>query len=698
MTIKELSYSGMSKSPPGIANYLIQKHKDAHSHYSLPGLVGGIRVDIGSFGISLAMSNRQRIFKTSLLLFKKNYLLFITGSNSIIVFKRQMIKWNAIKIKGKPFPIQMNKIRLTPTLSLFQSFGINSGGVKAFFLLMKKLDKSNIQISMKKVLALGAVVVNKEYIPYAMFKNIDKMPTITANDKEEEVKLEPIDEPKSISLIPYRPPVELYMPKKVTTKIVFKSGQPKDLKIAVNTQLTNDLKKAGLKDDEFNPISEKAKDSINAWASSATSEISQQLQIAAANLAGIGPKEITKSFVQKYCIIKDGKLVSKISTGFAKSHAEVAPVIVSAVYKSTQDWLKTKNITYLRLYRGMKLGLNLKAWIIEKRIRLNPLSSFSTVLRTAEDFGKYILGCIVPAKRIFSCPETGHGCKNEFEFIIFGGVVKTWLIDLHKLSLRLSSLDNEYRTLRDLKLNLNNYSMQHKSFDAKDKARLEKLKSFHTSSKDFDVIATAELLFMSKMKKEQFELAAISNDDSIIDADEGDNANWIKKGLDTGSLPLIGTEAFQKRLIQKKVTFEEEMKVPAYNNKGIKSVAVLQLLMKIATTMDTGVPKKDVPTFAKTNKSLCHLDVVAGIKERKNKSDKIWIFGQTEKTGHQTVFHSLLTDRNNKILANNYAGAGNNPANFDPTKGYKTPAGEYVPILAIVSVSEFFKKLFRVAP
>lgn len=738
MTIKEFAYSGLSKNPSTIATYLIQQHKKANSAYSVLGLQGGIQVDIGSLGLSLAMSNRRVIFKTSVILFKHKYLLFITGKDKILVFKMKNIKWEQIKTRVKPFPVPTNKLRLTLATTFFSSLGIVSGGVKAFFALIKKLDNSNMQASMKKVLAPAAVIVNKQYIPFAIFRAVDKMPSIGADTQEKEMVVAPKEIKQGILK---RPAVELFQPKKTVTKVTF-NGTPVALKISVNKNLTNKLKSIGLSETS---AKEEVRESVDGWASSATSSSSIDLQTAAANLAKIKPEEVTESFIKSYCRIEDGVWRPKTLT-FSATDAKISSAIAKATYESTQRWLEIKKIRYLRVFRGMDLDKKYtgkSTTSVEQRpIKLNPLSSFTTSVSIAQDFGSHIVGCIAPKERIFSCPATGHGCKNEKEFVLLGGLITAWFLDFNALykkynglrdecdklknlefSAKLSSQvqepltpeeetqyekltkkadatgfsDSEYKEYFKLRTKKNAYEKYLKAtktvFTNEQKERLTKLNNLLTQFSS--AISLSEAMMIAAMGKSKLE---VSGAGEPIEIDDGDNANWIKKGLDTGSLPLIGTPEFQDLLIKKSITFEDAMKMPAYHLASIKSVTVIKLLNRFASSLKEGTPKQPTKMLEETNKSLCHLTTVKGIKERRDRSDKIWMFGHTEKTGHQVVFHSLLTDRHNKIVANNYAGAGNQISNFDPTQGYKSPAGEYIPVIAVVSVGEFFKKFFRVAP
>jgi len=92
--------------------------------------------------------------------------------------------------------------------------------------------------------------------------------------------------------------------------------------------------------------------------------------------------------------------------------------LLKAQYDLTQKLFKKleyKANDVISLYRGVDLG---HGGI--KKMKLQPLSSFSFDRSTAEGFGDELIEAIVPVKCIFSTPLTGFGCTAEEECIILG--------------------------------------------------------------------------------------------------------------------------------------------------------------------------------------------------------------------------------------------------------------------------------------
>jgi hypothetical protein len=94
---------------------------------------------------------------------------------------------------------------------------------------------------------------------------------------------------------------------------------------------------------------------------------------------------------------------------------------VDEVYNRTQDYLKTNGISGdITMYRGIKTW----GWSEgEQEVRLNPASSFSTDVLTANQFADsgYVVKATFPVERIWALPTTGPGCLNETEAIVAGG-------------------------------------------------------------------------------------------------------------------------------------------------------------------------------------------------------------------------------------------------------------------------------------
>jgi len=142
-------------------------------------------------------------------------------------------------------------------------------------------------------------------------------------------------------------------------------------------------------------------------------------------------------------------LVKSVSNHFSKaklkealkilnsSQGEAMQAFLRAQYDLTQEFFKKKGITHLTGYRGLTFTKKVpgfafsdeKVLIAQSKLKLQPLSSFSTRFETAQDFAIYkaendyqiILQSKVPVSRILSTCQTGVGCKEEAEFIVLGG-------------------------------------------------------------------------------------------------------------------------------------------------------------------------------------------------------------------------------------------------------------------------------------
>ena len=121
---------------------------------------------------------------------------------------------------------------------------------------------------------------------------------------------------------------------------------------------------------------------------------------------------------------------------FAKN-GKAFQAFLRAQYNLTQEFFKKNGITHLTGYRGMnfvkkvpgfEFGKDIK--IVEGKLQLQSLSSFSTDLEQAKRFVSYrpgyrmIIQSDIPANRILSTCQTGFGCKNEAEFVILSGPSK----------------------------------------------------------------------------------------------------------------------------------------------------------------------------------------------------------------------------------------------------------------------------------
>jgi hypothetical protein len=748
----ELSYV-VAKNPGAITEYLIKlwKKQQGISEYSAAqGLLhGGFVFDLRNVGMSLSKKNRKILFKTSSLLIKKSFSMFMLGFDYIVVFKLggnyktvfDKKKRNVAKgMKGKG----ANKLFTTDLQTLFTAYGITKTGKEAFFQFAAKLDAHNKMLMKKTGRALGvAPVLLDGSIPYILLKNIP-FPS-----KEEEEKGEEVVETKedvkvgkfkfkklNVKLHEIKPvtdyvkEMDLKLPSQeygkkaseIKDNVASSIAKPLSQIFGIKEVYTppegtpkknlwmHEEKKLYAKDTAYGI----ANQSIASWASSSSSGKALHLQKAAMKMFGL-----TK--ISGWMDMKLNKMGTSPSVKYNM-------VMCKVIYEKTQQLLKERGIKELTLFRGMD-DMKVDAQISVQNVRMNPLSSFSTSYDTANGFGDYLLVARVPASRIFSCALTGHGCWGEDEYLVLGGEIKVLVINTvsHSAPMdnRIDKLENDVSYVEDKILELlyksdtkNLSDQKQKKLDATVKMLQEKKKAINAEikaleSKIFKVNSIGQI--NNALKKLKGELAATEGEgidepvpsspsepsssseptnepggDKMLE-ESPEDSDWIKYELDTGSLPLIGTKAFEQYVANSGKTIDQIMKMPAYRKAHIKFAPVVLWLRKMASTYDKERAKIAVPPIAVVKTSLCHLATLDGIRERHNMRDKIWFFGDNDGK-HPHVFHSLLTNYHNKVVANNFQGVGSSHMLFDPKKGYKTPAGEYIPILDVVPVKEFFDK------
>jgi SPP1 gp7 family putative phage head morphogenesis protein len=102
------------------------------------------------------------------------------------------------------------------------------------------------------------------------------------------------------------------------------------------------------------------------------------------------------------------------------------------MYQNTQALLAKEKITRVPLFRGLTIRVDpplSTAEVHQIDPKLQPMSSFSLSLKTAESFAAYqkfagaqslVLVGDVPRERVLSCPLTGFGCLDEQELVILG--------------------------------------------------------------------------------------------------------------------------------------------------------------------------------------------------------------------------------------------------------------------------------------
>lgn len=102
---------------------------------------------------------------------------------------------------------------------------------------------------------------------------------------------------------------------------------------------------------------------------------------------------------------------------------------LTAQYKATQARLKAEGIEYLDVVRGFMFSYGAGSapeWTqyghgSSFKIKMRPLSSWTTNKNTASGFGPTTVWTTVPREKILGMPGTGFGCLNEFEVVVIGG-------------------------------------------------------------------------------------------------------------------------------------------------------------------------------------------------------------------------------------------------------------------------------------
>jgi len=112
--------------------------------------------------------------------------------------------------------------------------------------------------------------------------------------------------------------------------------------------------------------------------------------------------------------------------------------VVSAIYEATQHYYKTKGVTHVAVWRGMKGTPEMRVPRGELKadtVSMRPLSSWTTNSSMAQAFATSLTGKVdnpdlfddnilikayVPIENIFSNPLTGFGCLGEDEVVLLG--------------------------------------------------------------------------------------------------------------------------------------------------------------------------------------------------------------------------------------------------------------------------------------
>jgi hypothetical protein len=116
---------------------------------------------------------------------------------------------------------------------------------------------------------------------------------------------------------------------------------------------------------------------------------------------------------------------------FAKTRQQ-ARLFVDAMYEYTQDWLKSRGVKELVLFRGMRNSIgadtapvDAAAGPVPASVHLNPLNSWTAKYDTSWNFSEangYVLTARVPASKVIGCCFTGLGCLGEQEFVVAGAL------------------------------------------------------------------------------------------------------------------------------------------------------------------------------------------------------------------------------------------------------------------------------------
>lgn len=107
--------------------------------------------------------------------------------------------------------------------------------------------------------------------------------------------------------------------------------------------------------------------------------------------------------------------------------------ILKGMHESTQEYFRSKGITHITIYRGVKLPKDavskdvIDGEIVDQMIMSRPLSSWATTAREAQNFaspGKdnigVVMAAVVPVEDVLSIPLTGFGCLSEDEVVLIG--------------------------------------------------------------------------------------------------------------------------------------------------------------------------------------------------------------------------------------------------------------------------------------
>lgn len=137
-----------------------------------------------------------------------------------------------------------------------------------------------------------------------------------------------------------------------------------------------------------------------------------------------------------------------------EKQSEILRSVIKAIYDSTQHYYKSKGITHVAVWRGMKGGAASqvpRGEVAARNVTMRPLSSWTTSGSMAQAFSTSItsakkmsldtpeseqavydqnllMKAYVPVEQIFSNPLTGFGCLGEDEVVLLGRPTDTLMI------------------------------------------------------------------------------------------------------------------------------------------------------------------------------------------------------------------------------------------------------------------------------
>ena len=149
-----------------------------------------------------------------------------------------------------------------------------------------------------------------------------------------------------------------------------------------------------------------------------------------------------------------GDLVFDDTPELSPKQAEIVSSVVKGIYDATQHYYKSKGITHVAIWRGMKGTPEMtvpRGELAERRVAMRPLSSWTTNSNMAQMFSttlastkrpginspeeeqaiydeNLLMKAYVPVEQIFSNPLTGFGCLGEDEVVLLGRPTDTVMI------------------------------------------------------------------------------------------------------------------------------------------------------------------------------------------------------------------------------------------------------------------------------